>query len=86
MGSQQDDRSGYKTALDHVFAEMERLETVDMDHLADEVTRARAVASMANCVVGVSREIREASRMKMELAGSKAFDANSKGLLEGPER
>lgn len=67
---------GFNTVLNHLFAQMDRLEGCakdDPEALRAEVERGKSLVGLANTVVGVSQEIRAANAMQMKLAGNGAF-------------
>lgn len=62
----------YRTVLDHIFAQMDRLDALDVrdaDAVREEVRRAGAIGDMAGMVVSVSREMRSVNRDMVELYG-----------------
>lgn len=76
---------GIPTLLDRIYAEMDRLDDIDMDdkeQVNSEVGRARAVAALANSAVdamGITLKALEVSGM-MDNAAAKAY---CKGFLMG---
>lgn len=70
--------SGYRTVLEHLFAQMDALEAIDpkdAERLAAEIERGKSLIGMANTVVNVSKEIRAANEMQMRLGENAALKA-----------
>ena len=76
----------YKTVLDHIFSQMDRLDALDVsdtEAVAAEVSRAKAIGGMAGMVVSVSKEMRAANREMVELYGEDRQGGEMGMLLEG---
>lgn len=70
-----------RKTMDALINELERLDSlpVDDEHLGDEISRAKAVSSIATQSVQVSRQVTDVIRLRAELADDE--DDAVKGLL-----
>ena len=71
-----------RKTMDALINELERLDSlpVDDEHLVDEISRAKAVSSIAAQSVQVSRQVTDVIRLRAELADDESGAV--KGLLD----
>lgn len=62
-------RNIFANVNDHIFAELERLESAKGDELEAEIERARAVGALCHTAIGNANSMMRAVTMQHELAG-----------------
>lgn len=71
-----------RKTMDALVNELERLDAIDVadEHLADEISRAKAVSAIAMQSVAVSSQVTDVVRLRAEMADGEG--AAIKGLLD----